>query len=51
MEGALRGANQANFYKNIAIMGAFLLLAITGGGRYSLDGRAAVSSRPVPATA
>jgi putative oxidoreductase len=31
MEGAARAANQANFYKN---------LAITGAGRYSLDHRA-----------
>ena len=30
MEGAARGINQANFYKNLAIMGAYLLLAVTG---------------------
>jgi putative oxidoreductase len=41
MEGAARGANQANFYKNLAIMAAYLLLAITGPGRYSIDERAA----------
>jgi putative oxidoreductase len=40
MEGAARAANQANFYKNLAIMAAYLLLAITGAGRYSLDHRA-----------
>ena len=39
MEGAARAANQANFYKNLAIMAAYLLLAITGAGRYSLDHR------------
>jgi len=39
MEGAARAANQANFYKNLAIMGAYLLLAVTGAGRFSLDGR------------
>jgi putative oxidoreductase len=39
MEGAARAANQANFYKNLAIMGAYLLLAITGAGRLSLDNR------------
>jgi putative oxidoreductase len=39
MEGAARGANQAHFYKNIAMLGGFLLLAITGGGRYGLDNR------------
>jgi putative oxidoreductase len=39
MEGAARGANQAHFYKNIALLGGFLLLAIAGGGRYALDNR------------
>jgi putative oxidoreductase len=38
MEGPARGANQANFYKNLAIIGGYLLLAIHGGGRYSVDG-------------
>jgi putative oxidoreductase len=52
MEGAARGPNMANFYKNLAIMGAYLLLAITGAGRYSFDGRAvAAASRPEPAAA
>jgi len=37
MEGAPRGANMANFYKNLAIMAAYLLLAIHGPGRYSVD--------------
>jgi uncharacterized membrane protein YphA (DoxX/SURF4 family) len=37
----LAEANQANFYKNLAIMAAYLLLAITGAGRYSLDHRGA----------
>jgi putative oxidoreductase len=37
MEGAARGANMANFYKNLAIMAAYLLLAIHGPGRYSVD--------------
>jgi putative oxidoreductase len=26
-----------SFYKNLSIMGGFLLLSVTGGGRYSLD--------------
>ena len=39
MEGAARGANQANFYKNLAIIGGYLMLAIHGGGGYSVDGR------------
>jgi putative oxidoreductase len=42
MEGAARAANHANFYKNLAIMAAYLLLAITGAGRYSVDHRTAL---------
>jgi uncharacterized membrane protein YphA (DoxX/SURF4 family) len=37
---------QAHFYKNLAIMGGFLLLTMTGGGRYSLDNR---GSKPATA--
>jgi putative oxidoreductase len=37
MEGAPRGPNMVNFYKNLAIMAAYLLLAIHGPGRYSVD--------------
>ena len=36
-EGQARGANMVNFYKNLAIMAAYLLLAIHGPGRYSVD--------------
>ncbi|MBV8525525.1 MAG: DoxX family protein [Acetobacteraceae bacterium] len=43
MEGAVRYANMTNFYKNISIMGGFLLLFVTGGGRYSIDARLAGS--------
>jgi putative oxidoreductase len=50
MEGAARAANQANFYKNLVIMAAYLLLAITGPGRYSLDHRP-VFARPKAAAA
>ena len=39
MEGAARGANQAHFYKNLAIMAAYLLIAMTGAGKYSVDAR------------
>jgi putative oxidoreductase len=39
MEGANRYANSINFYKNISIVGGFLLLYVTGAGRYSLDAR------------
>lgn len=37
MEGAARYGNAINFYKNISIIGGFLLLYVTGAGRYSLD--------------
>ena len=37
MEGAARYANAINFYKNVAIIGGFLLLYVTGAGRYSVD--------------
>lgn len=40
MEGAAVAPNKANFYKNLAIMAAYLLLAIHGPGRYSVDGQA-----------
>ena len=39
MEGADRYANSINFYKNISIISAFLLLYVTGPGRYSVDAR------------
>ena len=39
MEGAARYANSINFYKNISIISAFLLLYVTGPGRYSVDAR------------
>lgn len=39
MQGAARGGNMAHFYKNVALMGAFLLLALQGAGRYSVDRR------------
>ena len=39
LEGAARNANAINFYKNIAIIGGFLLLYVTGAGKYSVDAR------------
>ena len=39
MEGAASYANTINFYKNISIIGGFLLLYVTGAGRYSVDAR------------
>jgi putative oxidoreductase len=35
--GADRVASMENFYKNLSIMGGFLLLYIAGPGRYSVD--------------
>ena len=35
--GADRLASMEAFYKNLSIMGGFLLLYITGAGRYSID--------------
>jgi putative oxidoreductase len=39
MEGPARVANQGNFLKNLALMGAMLLVAFGNPGRCSLDGR------------
>ncbi len=39
MEGAARYGNAINFYKNVSMMGGFLLLYVTGAGRYSVDAR------------
>ena len=30
-------ANLESFYKNLAVIGGFLLLSIVGGGHYALD--------------
>jgi putative oxidoreductase len=35
--GADRVASMDGFYKNLSIMGGFLLLYINGAGRYSID--------------
>ncbi len=37
MTGADRLPNAINFYKNICIIGGFLLLYVTGPGKYSVD--------------
>jgi putative oxidoreductase len=37
MAGDARIANMINFYKNVSITGGFLLLCVTGAGRYSID--------------
>jgi putative oxidoreductase len=37
MSGSERVDNMDGFYKNLSIMGGFLLLYITGPGKYSID--------------
>jgi putative oxidoreductase len=37
MSGADQVAGMDGFYKNLSIMGGFLLLYITGAGKYSID--------------
>lgn len=37
MQGAMRGENQINFLKNLAIMGGLLMVASYGPGRLSVD--------------
>lgn len=39
MSGADRFANMINFYKNVSIVGGFLLLYVAGPGKYSVDAR------------
>ena len=34
---AARRAQESQFFKNLSIIGGFLLLFVTGGGRFSLD--------------
>jgi len=37
MTGGAHMANMINFYKNVSIVGGFLLLCLTGPGKYSID--------------
>ncbi|MGH8041155.1 MAG: DoxX family protein [Rudaea sp.] len=39
MTGSAQYENMINFYKNVSIIGGFLLLYATGAGRYSIDAR------------
>jgi putative oxidoreductase len=45
MTGADRVDNMDSFYKNLSIMGGFLLLYFTGAGKYSID---VLLSAPAP---
>jgi len=38
MTGGDRVDSMDSFYKNLSIMGGFLLLYVTGAGKYSIDG-------------
>jgi putative oxidoreductase len=48
MEGAARYGNAINFYKNISIIGGFLLLYVTGPGRYSVDAKLGAPNTSLP---
>ena len=36
-DGAARQTQQSQFFKNLAIVGGYFVLAVTGAGRYSID--------------
>ena len=36
-DGAARATQQSAFFKNLAIVGGYLVLMVSGGGRYSVD--------------
>ena len=38
-------ANMESFYKNLSVMGGFLLLYITGAGKYSIDGLYSIAAQ------
>jgi len=46
MEGADRYTNMINFYKNISIIGGFIVLYVTGPGKYSADARLGLAGAP-----
>ena len=45
-EGTARQMQQGQFFKNLAIIGGFLALSVSGGGRYALDRLWRRDSRP-----
>jgi putative oxidoreductase len=45
IKGANRVESLENFYKNLSIMGGFLLLCVTGAGRYSIDSLCGIATR------
>ncbi len=46
MEGVERSANMINFYKNFSIICGFMLLYLTGPGKYSVDARLGLVRTP-----
>jgi putative oxidoreductase len=44
IKGADRVDSMDGFYKNLSIMGGFLLLSITGAGKYSIDALLGIAS-------
>ena len=42
--GADRVASMDGFYKNLSIMGGFLLLCVTGAGKYSIDALSGIAA-------
>jgi putative oxidoreductase len=44
LTGADRVASMDGFYKNLSIMGGFLLLYVTGAGKYSIDALRSVAA-------
>jgi putative oxidoreductase len=44
MTGTDRVDNMDGFYKNLSIMGGFLLLCIAGAGKYSLDALSGITA-------
>jgi putative oxidoreductase len=41
---AVRRAQETQFFKNLSIIGGFLALSVSGGGRFSLDSRLAAKA-------
>ncbi len=50
MEGVAARAAEINFYKNVSIIGGFLLLYVTGAGSHSVDAKLGQSEAPLPTT-
>jgi len=51
MSGAARLEAEINFFKNLSILGGFVLLYLTGPGRYSIDSRIGLTGAAGPGAA